>query len=874
MEWTGYAAHTPRKSHTNYLQNQTKTMRALKCAQRSPPTGMDLYQLQSEELAEGTLKARTQENLKFVDAGMKETIMAPGLGPFSPDSDEGARLGNFLSRPVEIDSYNWTGASTGVVRDLHPWTLYFSDPAVKRKLDNYKLLRCKLHLKFVVNASPFYYGSMRACYNPLDSGLDDFLVQASQIKLSQTPGVYLEPAVMTSSEMQLPFVWPNSWLDVASEQEFYKMGRLQYIVYSGLRSANGVGAPSVRITLYAWAEDVELAGLTSASSLQSDEYVKVGPISGPASAVADVASRLGDVPVIGPFATATAIGANAVAGVARLFGFSNPPVISDVMPYAPKAFHSFSSVDTSVPMDKLALDPKNEVTVDNSVTGAGDDDPLLLQPLLERESFVQGTGWSDASAPGTILWSAPVTPIIVDQSVVSGVNVVKHYTPAAYFGKMFRFWRGGMTYRFRFIKSRYHTGRVQIVWDPHGLPGADFATTTNSRIVDVQVEDEVVITIPYKQSAAWLKTTEILNNYSNGPAPLLTYDPLAHNGYIQVRVLNTLTGPATAQNLDILVYASMSPDAEMSVPNKLPGNLSMFQIQSAEVEVEDITGSATTHVTPGVSLVTVGESVSSLRTLLHRSSFVQQEVVGDPKTGASTYVLDGHQTNCNYFPRIPRLQGYDSFFGTSWGSRVVGSNASPYNYTTTHPIPWVINCFAGYRGSVVHHFNVETNGTELASYISAERDDRTWILNGLINARNRFTTTQVPGNPSALARFAVNSTSSIDHRVGGQRGMALTNSATQTAMSVVSPQYSAWRFRPAFEPIRDLYPADTGRGELESVRLDVALRRTVVGSNSAWPLVSHYVAAGVDFNPVYFVCTPTLFTYNYAPSVDSYQPTP
>ncbi len=832
---------------------------------------MDLYRVQSEELSEGSMKLMTQQNMQFVDAGMSEMMSAPPLGPFKPDSDSTSGLGEFLSRPVQINTFNWQeGVSTPVQATFNPWLAYFSDVNIKRKLDNFKLLRAKLHLKFVVNASPFYYGSMRVSYCPLADGHDDYQVTTDQIKLSQTPGLFLEPANMTTSEMELPFVWPNSWLDVASNAEFLNMGRIQYVLYAKLRSANAVASAAVRIACYAWATDVEVAGLTTALSLQSDEYENSGVISGPASAVANIASRLSQTPVIGTLATATSIGAGAVSDIARLFGFSNPPVIDDVRPYAPKAFHAFSSVDTSVPMDKLSLDPKNEVTVDNSVTGASAEDPLLLLPLLRRESFLQGTLWQGADAENKILWSAPVTPINVGRQTLGSQNIVNH-TPAAYFGRAFKYWRGAMTYRFRFVKSRYHTGRLIITWDPHGAPTNDYETTTMVRVVDLQNEDEVVVTIPYKQPIAWLRNSLYNNNFSNGSSPSLTYDPLSHNGVIQVRVLTTLTGPAASPEIDILTFVSCGSDVEMAVPNELPQTLSVFPVQSQEGPADQVLSStATVASAPSVEIVTVGESIKSLRTMLHRSSLSEVQLAGNPSTGAATFVATGSQACVNLFTRFPQEYGFHSK-ATSWGTKYLSAGSAPFAYVTVHPLNWVTNCFAGYRGAIVHHFNVENAGLDAISYFAAERDDRTNIIFPTLNARNRFTTTATIGAPSSLSRGAITSTSSVQRKTVGQRGMAITNCQTQSALSVVMPQYSVWRFRPAFGPVRDEHPTSS-YSEEESVRVDTVFRGTSVTSTTAWPAIAHYVAAGVDFNPVYFVCVPSLYDYNAPSADDAYTP--
>lgn len=821
---------------------------------------MNLYQLQSEDTIS---QIKTQENLQFVDAGLFETKSAPDLGPFRPDSDSGAGLGSFLSRPVQINSFSWQEANTAAIQaTFNPWELYFLDPGIARKLDNYKLLRCKLHLKFVVNASPFFYGSLRVSYNPLADGRDNYRTTPDQLKLSQTPGLYLEPASMTTSEMELPFLWPNSWLNVADRDEFMNMGRIQYVLYSKLRSANGVAAADVRVACYAWATDVELAGLTSTLSLQSDEYESVGSISGPASAIAKVAGKLASTPVIGPFATATEIGAGAVANIARIFGFSNPPVIDDVKPVAPKAFHAFSSVDTSVPLDKLSLDPKNEVTVDNTVAGASSEDPLLLKNLLSRESFVQGTLWQGAYVENRVIWTIPVTPMIIAQSTDTG-NSLRHYTPASYFGQMFKYWRGGMTYRLRFIKSKYHTGRLIITWDPTGLPGTDYETTTMVRIVDLQMEDEVTLTIPYKQQTAWSTTQYTTNNFSNGSVPSLTLSKYQQNGVLQVRVLTTLTGPAATPEIDILCFASAASDMELSVPQELP-DVSIYDIQSADV-ISSVSGLSTDH---NVDIVTVGETVASLRTLLHRSSQVGTQVLGRPALTASTWVTDGLQCCVNYFPRVPIGYGA-SPLGSSFA---VGSSANyPFAFVANHPINWVLNCFTGYRGAIVHHFNVERNGVDTINLETLERDDRIHILESGVNARNRFTATANVGAPSSLARLSISNQLNVRRRAYGQRGLAITNCETQAGLSIVSPQYSSWRFRPAYEPVRDIFPT-LDKTEFESIRLDTSFRATSVGPTSAWPIVSQYVAAGVDFNPIYFVCTPTLSAYATPTASDAFTP--
>ena len=92
-----------------------------------------------------------------------------------------------------------------------------------------------------------------------------------------------------------------------------------------------------------------------------------------------------------------------------------------------------------------------------------------------------------------------------------------------------------------------------------------------------------------------------------------------------------------------------------------------------------------------------------------------------------------------------------------------------------------------------------------------------------------------------------------------QRGGTLTKEVTQSALTAVSPQYSPVRFR--------LYvPGDPGGSNgvasFDNFRFDVGYYNTVEPDTEwAFPYAEIFYAAGVDFQPVFFVCTPTLYDW-------------
>lgn len=821
----------------------------------------------------GVAHSHMQENIRFEDAEMNqmEQYANNSFLKMDQDTDEAAGLAKFLSRPVRVDTTTWT-EGVFLTASFNPWKEYFNHPVIKRKLENYSRLRCTLHLKFVINASPFYYGIARACYFPYSSNLT-YNGAEDQVPFSQTPGIYLEPSKMSAAEMTLPFLWPLTFIDVNQASHFDAMGTIQLIEYTGLRSANGVSGTGVTITTFAWAEDVEVAGPTTALALQADEYEETdGVISQPATVVAKISSMLTEAPYIGPFAKATEIGATAVASIAKIFGYSNPPVIEDCKPYHPKSFHAFANVETRMPIDKLCLDPKNEVTLDNSIIGGEAADSLSFANTVMRESFVRGTLWTGAYTPGTPLFTINVTPAHKQtRSVVP--NSIYFYTPAGYFSEMFEQWRGSMIYKFKFIKSQYHKGRVLISWDPEkSLIGeSEPETAVFTRIVDLEHEDEVEMEIPYKSPSPFLyaRTRDTITNSTSPTLPLVIME---QNGCIQMRVLNVLTGPAANPEIDVLVYSRPGKDIQFARPINPNNALTTLPLQGDEINVAD----SSKPLDFDINKVTMGESMVSLRPLAHRVCYHMTQPLGTNRTGASTWVASGHIFTTNILPRIPRPYGLDPFNGYHWAD--LPPSKIKFNYVSNHPLRWILNCFVGYRGSTNVHVNVVHYDYKMVPSLSAARSYDSGTLNPTQQNVNRFTLRVPFGSDSSLARASSTYSSfpqgNISRRILGLEGLSITNTNTQSALSVNLPQYNRLKFYTA------KYFASGTEGtqldyedSLDNLRISSYFQYTDTASaNTPWPTMDVYYGGGVDFNPVFFVCCPPIWDYGAPNPDDSWTP--
>lgn len=287
----------------------------------------------------------------------------------------------------------------------------------------------------------------------------------------------MNPAGGSSIELSLPFVNPRSFINLSAVNytgEYARstglnMGRLICTEFVPLALANAAGATTVEWSLFLWMTDVELTMPTPYPLIsQADEYTVEGVISKPATWVAGMANKLAGLPVIGRFARATEIGASAVASIASLFGFSRPVMLEDIRHFRPRLYGALAVTEGRDPVAKLTVDPKNEITVDPGTLGLESSDPLAIANITQREGVIGFFDWSGADGSGTTLASFPVTPMVcsgVDGAIVPTVRKIS-LTPVGYVSLPFRHWTGTLVYRFQFVCTQYHRGRIRVTYYP------------------------------------------------------------------------------------------------------------------------------------------------------------------------------------------------------------------------------------------------------------------------------------------------------------------------------------------------------------------------------------------------------------------------
>jgi len=813
--------------------------------------------LQSEMIQENSSSASTnqqevtnfvadEDDGEIVDFSIRKNFLMSG-------NDTNAALADFLKRPILIHTQTWTEGTAldPATHNFLPWHLWLSTTSAKNKLQNYMFLRGDLHLKVIINASPFYYGMAMLSYAPLN-GFESPIVGASgstayNVGYSQRPHIKILPQNNTGGELICPFFYYKEWLDITSSADVQNMGKCRFTSFGDLLNANSVSGSDVNMSVFAWMDNLQLAGPTATGVLQAkDEYEEDGPVSKHASAIARAAGMLSNVPVLGSFFTATSLVGSKVAGVARVFGFTNVPVIEDVHSFKNQPLPQLASADIGTSIEKLTLDAKNELTVDPKVMGIDVDDELNVANFCGRESFLSDCTWDATDASGTNIMWLRVNPTL--SRIVSGTGEKLVYdTPMGHASRLFKYWRGDITFRFMILCSQYHRGRLNIFWDPQGAHSATMGEVYNE-IIDIGECQDISITVPYMQATAFLSLGESFDeneDWSNTSA--ITGDSKS-NGLLVVQVQTVQSSPIASAPIKVLVFVKGEPNFELGGPTSLTPIISPYQVQSlTETGPRKVTfGGMSSTADDRINLLYQGESIKSFRTLYRRSTL--NGMLSHTITHSASDELNSLEF---IVPRRPRYPGFD-LNGFDSATGVVSAITENYNWVSWAPMTWFDQCFIGSRGSV--NWQIEPVSKELYPVIMASRN----CVSTLSNAA--YDGSEVTGTTSDTCRRAIFKNRTIH----GLSGMAASRQDDMSSVAVVAPMYSQYK-------ILETAPAkrNTGYTSTDSDHdgLNITLNHQPI--NTGDTNIAHvymWVSAGADYSPVFFLNVPTLYLYNSIPA--------
>nr|WPR18018.1 MAG: capsid protein [Chemarfal virus 32] len=756
-------------------------------------------------------------------------------------------LAKFLGRPVLIKTHVWAQTdSYNTTTTWYPWYLYFNSTPIKSKLNNYGFINCTLKLKFVINASPFYSGAMCFTYCPLQNLVGENLIPdaggGELLGYSQRPKVWIFPQTCEGGELSLPFLYHKNWLDITSALDTQNMGTITPALFAQLVSATGITGTSVVVNVYAWAEDVKLHAPTTKLALQASEFdYKPSQIS---SSVAKAAGSLSRVPIIGPYMKATSTVASGISKIASSLGFTNVPNMDTVNMLKPTPFPHNSTCEVSVPADRSAVDPKNEVTIDPRTVGLDGTDELSIPYLCGREAYIGSAILSSTDAVDALTLVSRVSPSLVYQSAL---NKPYQFTPMGYVASQFLYWKGDIIFRFKFICTRFHKGRVRITFDPLNNISTSVPdyTTVFNEIVDIGAEQDVEVRIPYSQALTFLRTNVTPGNW-NFTGTALAPDAFS-NGLVTMRVVNPLSGPVANTAIPVMVFVRAADNIQFAQPNSSYSGAitaSPYTLQSKEVEYplkpkQVVAGNSITDGDPNMYHIHFGEAITSLRPLIHRLAHQYTMRTQDLSTASTTNFVVSYQSRRLKYP------GFDTN-GIYSANKTLSAGNAPYNYMRMGIHQMVALMFIGERGSITHSYNVETNNLGLPSNMQLKRYAGT-----LSTTSYRLVAADTATTHSGTAYFYANGNPDPGS------GVALTDFHNQPGMVMNFPYYSNYNFQFVNPANANLGTSSDG-SDIDQVLFETAYEKIAATGNAR---INVWSAYGPDYNFFFFRNTPSLYVY-------------
>jgi len=695
------------------------------------------------------------------------------------------------------------------------------------KLEGFNLVRGTACLRVQLAANPFQCGKLLVHFLPNQANFT--AVDPSYVAMhnsclatkTQQPGLELD--VRDSAGLiKIPFISPANWCKVGTG--YYDWGTFYISVLAPMRTG-AAGEDVVMCSVYLYFEDVEVAAPIYSQSTLSGSKKKFRTISGAAKEaellehkpisdglrlISSGASLLSSIPMLSGVAGGVAWASDVASGTASYLGYSKPVNLSEPV-VAARQTHRYlatsDGVDDAVP---LGLISNNAIAITDG-TSIYNEDEMSFAFLKSRKALIDTVLWhSTGDLQGTQLYFSYVTPssLYDENTTTAGAHVVtwRAGPPVYYMFKDFGLWRGSIEYTFKFVKTSFHRGKVEITFTPN-YPVTSTPTVTTSQmslreIVDLSVSDEIIIVCPYMLATDYVST-------------------LDYSGIISLKVLNELRSPETvAADIDILVYARAGPDFEYQAPGNrctIDERSIVFSPQSKVVVDEGIgneplKGSVNTLYSTSVN----GEMLCSVKQILKRNSIISYRTTLTDNNSAKIWP---------YFAGITYV--------TAAGLQAPSAGGDPYSKYSC--------MYAYYRGKMV-----VTARTSMADTANAGRNNS---LVGLIIPQDPLVTLEnVLSFDRYWAWYGTSDWAAATTRQGTQ-GYALTDAGVGVH-SYVAPYYGRTKCSLALkQTTSNRIPAENSQS-WTCVNME---------GQDAFETGTFYRNVGEDFQFSYFIGCPPLF---------------
>lgn len=593
----------------------------------------------------------------------------------------------FLSKPYNIYNGVFQASDTSGTFTkydyFYPLAVGTGATIYLNKLQGIWGMRADLTVKLIVNANRFQAGRYMIVFIPTggatcSGGASLTLWQNSlcfdKTRVTQLPHVEIDLGTQSEAILTIPYISGTThWVIPSQSNNYGSPGAIQIYPYSPLNTTAAAGT-SVPFQMFFTYSNISFnaMGYPQMDITRAEQKSKgVGPVSSVASTVSKVAGIVGDhVPQLSSITKPLSWVADLVKGVATHFGYSNP-VNLDTVPRNSLTWFPYmlncDNIDNSMP---ASLFSRNEVQKMSGVAGT-DIDEASFDFIKQVPAYYNTYTLSTADSAGTSVFNIVLEPAtFVNTYNVTGNAAAYTYRmttspPFVYLARHFYKYRGGFRFKFKFVKTEFHSGRFAFVFQPYSkVSGSSTSAITyantmycHRHIIDIRECNEFEIKVPYTAVSPYL--------------PMWGATRDGSFGYLSMYVVNPIVCPSTvATSISVIVEVCADKDFELAYPRyftEAPVLAGYQQMGLGSISNEVYIGSALGHNEDSMAgaKYCVGEQANSVYQLL--------------KSGYKMYTPNGLPSG-TYLNWDPFTMGYD-YCGSSTTYIPNASTKATYNTT-------------------------------------------------------------------------------------------------------------------------------------------------------------------------------------------------
>lgn len=541
--------------------------------------------------------------------------------------------------------------------------------------------RCTLCFKVQLATNPFLAGRLRLAFQPFFNPAVTLALHnrwTSAAAISQLPGVELDYAEQTSMILKIPFIHPMNYFP-AVDQTPFNFGTVGLFCLLPISRSNVSPFPAGSV--YVWAEDFELIGaagepttLPFQASLLNPEPLLGGEevieaqagkltatakeekiVPGALSKILGAGSRLvmvagALVPTISSFAGPTSWALREISNIAASYGWSKPIDASPVHKLFSTMNTNQFNCDGADNAHSLGAFSENSVQPYVGFAGA-DVDEMAFPYLTSVSSMIYGGTLIPANPPSTYIYACDLCPKAMFFQPTFNRYLRPSLTafwptPIFALANGFAKYRGGFKFKVKFAKTKMHTGRVMLGFQPKTpIPSTTFAVPLEplalnfkSLIWDLREGNEMEFDCPFICPVPFLDC-----DYSYGTFFIMVMEPL-------------ISVSSVGANAPFLIEVSALSGFEFAAPttyDAVPAPLNL-PIYAQSGDFEPYSAAMNTNL----ATYCIGEKMNSVKQIINRAT-LQEVLVGNslqnytmlvtlPVFSAGT-IVDSMNTNYRYF---------------------------------------------------------------------------------------------------------------------------------------------------------------------------------------------------------------------------------